>query len=89
MEKWLDENCELNAKYPWDTRAHLARAVRQTLMSEVLCDEFAAYFADKSKEDLEELAASFKLENCTKRKELNQIMEEDGRRGDLDDYVVL
>lgn len=56
-------------------------------MYNVLCDEFAAYFKDKSLEELDELAASFKLENCSKRQKLNQILEEDGKRKEMKEWV--
>lgn len=89
LEQWLDANTRLAEKYPWPTRQHVARAVRQTLMSNVLCDEYAEYFKDKTLEELDELAASFKLENCAKRAKLNEILEEDGRRKDMKEWVVL
>jgi hypothetical protein len=67
------------AKYPklWTFERQITRAVRETLMSEYHGLEMAELFAGKTKEELEELAASFALENCLTRDELNQYLAED------------
>jgi hypothetical protein len=51
----------LNDRYPKNKRpaVMLGRMVRNMLMSEELCLEYAAYFADKTEEELEALAMSF------------------------------
>lgn len=80
LVKYLRDNSALDEKYPWKVEMHLARAVRNTLLSEVLCDEFAGYFKDKSLDELDKFAQSFKYENCTQRKKLNEILQADGKR---------
>lgn len=66
-------------RYPqhWGLEGHLHRVVREMLMSEYLSYEFAEYFRGKSFEELDELAASFKLSNCVKREGLNDILRKD------------
>ncbi|BFZ62130.1 endo-1,4-beta-glucanase [Saitoella coloradoensis] len=66
-------------RYPhhWGLRVHAHRVLREMLVSEYLVQEFAEYFGDKSFDELDELAASFKLENCVKRDGLNKILEAD------------
>lgn len=70
-----------NKRYPhmWGIEGHLYRVVRELFASEVLTYEFASYFKDKSFEELDDIAASFKLENCVQRAELNRILKEDAQ----------
>ncbi|KAL8369493.1 hypothetical protein RB595_000016 [Gaeumannomyces hyphopodioides] len=66
-------------KYPnvWTFDRQVERAVREMLMSEYLGYEMAELFSGKTEAELEELAASFALERCVKRDELNQVLMED------------
>ena len=66
-------------RYPfhWGLEKQINRVVRDMLMSELLTYEYASYFENKSLEELDELAASFKLENCLKRDGLNKILQDD------------
>jgi len=66
-------------RYPqhWGLERHVHRLVREMLVSELLTYEYAEYFRGKSFEELDELAASFKLENCVKRDGLNTILQKD------------
>lgn len=66
-------------RYPhhWGLRGHVHRVIRELLVSELLTYEYASYFKDKSLAELDELAASFKLENCVKRDGLNKILQAD------------
>lgn len=66
-------------RYPhhWGLEGHVHRVVREMLVSELLTYEYASYFQGKSLEELDELAASFKLENCMKRDGLNAILQAD------------
>jgi hypothetical protein len=77
LVEWIDKvSPTAKEVYPtnWDTGKHIDRAVLQTFLSESLQMEFAGLFAEKSIEELEQLAASFKFENCLQREGLNQIM---------------
>jgi hypothetical protein len=71
----------LNKRYPqhWRIEGHIHRVLREMLFSEILTWEYASYFKDKTMEELDELAASFKLENCVKREGLNEILRADAR----------
>jgi hypothetical protein len=66
-------------RYPqvWGLEGHVNRVLRETLISELLTYEFASYFEGKSMDELDELAASFKFENCVKRDGLNEILKAD------------
>jgi hypothetical protein len=50
--------------------------LRNILLSEELYPEYAEYFRDLSLEELDELAASFKFENCKQREGLNTVLRE-------------
>ncbi|KAM0721109.1 hypothetical protein Q7P37_003395 [Cladosporium fusiforme] len=66
-------------RYPhhWGLEKHMNRVIRDMLMSEFLTFEYASYFEGKSFEELEELAASFRIENCLRRDGLNGILQDD------------
>lgn len=68
-----------NVRYPhhWGLEKQVFRVARDMLMSELLTYEFASYFEDKTMDELDELAASFKIENCWKRDGLNKILQKD------------
>ncbi|KAH6684801.1 cellulase [Halenospora varia] len=69
-------------KYPsplWTFERQVERVVRECLMSEYMGLEMAELFRGKSEEELDELAAGFKFENCVVRDELNLILREDAR----------
>jgi hypothetical protein len=69
----------VNKRYPqqWKLEGHVHRVIRETLMSEILTYEYASYFEGKSFAELDDLAASFKLENCLRRDGLNEILRAD------------
>jgi hypothetical protein len=69
-------------RYPfhWGLEKQISRVVRDMVMSELLTYEFASYFENKTLDELDELAASFKLENCLKRDGLNKILQEDAEK---------
>ena len=67
-------------RYPsplWTVSRHAERVLREMLLSEYLNFEMAEYFEGKSFEELNELAASFKFENCMQGGGLNTILQED------------
>jgi aryl-phospho-beta-D-glucosidase BglC (GH1 family) len=73
-----------NKRYPspqWSFERQVERCVREGLMSEYLGLEMAELFEGKTLEELDELASSFKLENCVARQELNEILRRDAERG--------
>ena len=71
------------SRYPpqWSFERHVERSVRECLLSEYLGIEMAELFAGKSMQELDELASSFKFENCVLREELNVILRDNAERG--------
>jgi len=65
--------------YHWGVSRHLARHTRELFLGELLASEYADYFEGKSMEELEELAASFKFENCMQRDALNEALLRDSK----------
>ncbi|RSH92458.1 hypothetical protein EHS25_008874 [Saitozyma podzolica] len=75
MWEWLcGEAPSMRYKYPkvfaGDRGKHLFRPVRMCLLAEELVPEFCALFADKSHQELDAIAKSFHLDNCTPRTKL-------------------
>lgn len=66
------------ALYPhaWTFKDYIARVLRDMLFSQYAQHEYAELYEGLSFEDLDELAGAFKIENCLKREELNQILRE-------------
>lgn len=62
--------------YPpiWKFDMRIGRLSRNILLAEYMVKEWADLFKGLSEEQLDELAGSFKLENCLKREELNAAM---------------
>jgi hypothetical protein len=54
----------------------VGRLVRNILISEELTPEYASHFEGLSLQDLDELAASFKFENCVQRLGLNKVLRD-------------
>ncbi|KAF3942349.1 Endoglucanase [Dactylella cylindrospora] len=57
---------------PYDSR--VSKIAINILVAEFLIQEWADYFEGKSFEELDELAASFKFENCLQRESLNKAL---------------
>lgn len=53
----------LAKRYPqhWGLQGHVNNAIRELLFSEILTWEYASYFEGKTLQELDELAASFKV----------------------------
>lgn len=66
------------ALYPhaWTFRDYISRVCRDMLFSQYAQHEYADLLAALSFEELDEMAACFKFENCVKRDELNRILRE-------------
>ena len=74
----------VNKKYPapqWSFDRQVERSVRECLMSEYMGWEMAELFKGKSMEELDELAASFKFEQCVVREQLVEILQKDAEVG--------
>lgn len=69
----------LKSLYPphWNLETHIHTKLRDILLSGILTREYACYFRGLSFEELDALAASFKLENCMERDGLNEILRAD------------
>jgi len=57
----------------------VGRLARSILVAEYLVPEWASHFKGLSFEQLDELAASFKYDNCVKREGLNKILMENAK----------
>ncbi|ESU13895.1 hypothetical protein FGSG_07617 [Fusarium graminearum PH-1] len=79
LHKWFEDNvpAQYSKKYPWQWRMHMHvfRGIRGITLAEYMIPEWADYFKDKTFEELDELAASWKYENCIQRGRLNEILE--------------
>lgn len=60
----------------WTLESRVARLSRCTLVSEFLVMEWADHFKGLDETNLNELAQSFKFENCVKREGLNQVLQD-------------
>ncbi|KAJ3029839.1 hypothetical protein HDV00_009372 [Rhizophlyctis rosea] len=79
LEDWFVKHVpSIQHRYPqtWPVKVHVARLVRNILLSEELVHEYAEYFRDLTFEELDGLAGSFKLEICLTRDGLNKILTE-------------
>ena len=78
LHQWFEENvpAQYSKKYPWQWRMHMHvfRGIRGITMAEYMIPEWADYFKDKTFEELDELAASWKLDNCIQRERLNDLL---------------
>lgn len=78
LHKWFEEitPAEHSKKYPWQWRMHMHvfRGIRGITLAEYMIPEWAEYFRGKSFEELDELAASWKYENCMQRERLNELL---------------
>lgn len=78
LHKWFEDNvpAKHSKKYPWQWRMHMHvfRGIRGITMSEYMIPEWAEYFRGKTFDELDELAASWKIENCVQRERLNELL---------------
>jgi len=63
----------------WSVKERVNRLARSILVAEFLVKEWAEHFRDMDEEQLDELAQSFKFENCLKREGLNKVLTEHAR----------
>lgn len=67
------------ALYPapvWTFSDRIGRLYRNIMLAEYMVREWAEHFRGLDEQQLDELAASFKFENCTKRDGLNAVLQE-------------
>ncbi|USW53285.1 Putative glycoside hydrolase, family 5, glycoside hydrolase superfamily [Septoria linicola] len=75
---FIDKHCPTSKdEYPtpWATERQITRLVNQLWMSGCLSDEFAELFKDLSLEELDDVAKSFRVEQCVQRSGLNEELE--------------
>lgn len=58
----------------WKLEGRVTRLARNMLIGEFMVKEWAEHFRGKSEDELDELAQSFKFQNCEKRGRLNGIL---------------
>jgi hypothetical protein len=79
VENWITQNfTAIETKYPkhWKVRKHLARSARYTLLADALQEEFAGLFSGKTKDELDEILACWKVENCIGREGLWNVIRQ-------------
>ena len=59
----------------WKYTDRIARLSRNILVAEYLVKEWAQHFVGLSEAEVDEVAASFKFENCLKRDGLNKVLQ--------------
>jgi hypothetical protein len=76
--QWIDK-VSPTAKYTyptsWATERHVYRSIFQTFLAQSFVDEFAELFRGMDKKELDELAHSFRYDECMQREGLNKILE--------------
>lgn len=60
--------------YPWTGQRWIELLVRHIMLSEPLVDQYAAAFAGVTPDEAEDLADSFALDRCVRRKELIDVL---------------
>lgn len=70
------KNLEMYPYPVWNLKKRVERMSRAILLGEIFALEWADHFRGKSLEELDELAQSFKFENCLKRDGLNKVLTE-------------
>ncbi|KAG8683672.1 hypothetical protein FRC11_013235, partial [Ceratobasidium sp. 423] len=79
IEKLITEEvAHIKHRYPptWKVNKHVGRLIRNILISEELTPEYASHFEGLSLQELDDLAASFKFENCVQRSGLNKVLRD-------------
>jgi hypothetical protein len=60
----------------WQFSDRVAKISRNILLAEFMVQEWAEHFRGLDEAQLDELAASFKFENCAQREGLNKVLQE-------------
>ena len=63
----------------WKVEDRVKRLARSILLAEYLVQEWADHFIGKSEAEIDEIAKSFRYENCLKREGLNHILTENAK----------
>lgn len=78
LVQWIDSVSPSATKtypYHWATKQHILRNVIQTFLASSLSREFAELFRGKSRDELEELAASWSFDKCIRHDRLIEILK--------------
>jgi hypothetical protein len=81
LEKFIAENVpeKYRELYPfpvWKFESRISRLSRNMLLAEFMVNEWADHFKGMDEAQLDEVAQSFKFENCVMRDELNKVLVE-------------
>ncbi|KAF7314653.1 Glycoside hydrolase family 5 protein [Mycena kentingensis (nom. inval.)] len=74
-----EANREIYPHPAWRLGDRVAILARNILLAEYLVKEWAEHFVGKTEAELDEIAASFKFEECEKREELNRVLMENAK----------
>lgn len=81
FEKFITDNVDPKYRelYPapvWKFKERVARISRNILLAEFMVREWADHFTGMNEGQLDELAQSFKFENCVHRDALNKVLRD-------------
>ncbi|MDY7100888.1 MAG: cellulase family glycosylhydrolase [Actinomycetota bacterium] len=74
IDEVLDRHVAGYEPYPWGRRQHVFRLVRHILLAEPVADRYAELFRGVTPDEARELADSFRLEECTIRTEVVDLL---------------
>ncbi|KAH6902672.1 endo-1,4-beta-glucanase [Coprinopsis sp. MPI-PUGE-AT-0042] len=75
MAEVPEENRNIYPAPVWKVTDRITRLSRNILVAEYLVKEWAQHFVGLSEAEIDEVAASFKFENCLKREGLNKVLQ--------------
>ncbi|KAJ3518418.1 hypothetical protein NMY22_g13690 [Coprinellus aureogranulatus] len=76
LEQIPEENRQIYPYPVWKVEDRIARLSRNILVSDYMVKEWAQHFIGLTEQEIDEVAQSFKFDNCLKREALNKILME-------------
>lgn len=76
LEEIPEENRAIYPAPVWKLTDRISRISRNILVAEFLVKEWAQHFVGLSEAEIDEVAQSFKFENCLKREGLNKVLQD-------------
>ena len=79
LQEIPEQNRNLYPSPVWKLTDRIGRLSRNILVSEFLVKEWAEHFKGKSEKELDEIAQSYRFEECLYRDSLNEILTENAK----------
>ncbi len=76
----VEEHRQLYPFPTWRVQKRVARLARATVFADFMVKQWAEHFAGMDYGQLDELAQSFKFENCLTRDGLNKVLSDDAKK---------